>query len=167
MKEYADTVVQQVGDRKDVTLVAHSQGGHIAPLVCDRLPVRLIVFLAAMIPRPGEAVKDWWKNTGFTGPGEGEVFFHDLPPEVAAEGHRQRIEMVGAGVREPWPLDRLPDVPMRVLIGAEDRLFPPDFLRRMTMERLGLVAEEIPGAHFPMLGHPGVLADLLEADLLE
>ena len=34
-------------------LVAQSLGGFTAPLVCDRVPVDLLVLLNAMIPEPG------------------------------------------------------------------------------------------------------------------
>src|SRR5262245_42252318 len=53
-EQYADTVVDAVGARDDVVLVAQSLAGFTAPLVCDRFDVRLIVLVAAMVPRPGE-----------------------------------------------------------------------------------------------------------------
>ena len=40
-------------------------GGFTAPLVCARVPVDLVVLLAAMIPAPGELFSDWWTNTGY------------------------------------------------------------------------------------------------------
>jgi pimeloyl-ACP methyl ester carboxylesterase len=55
-----------------------------------------------------------------------------------------------------------PDVPTRAVIGRDDLLFPAEFLRRVTRERLGFVPDEMAGGHFPMLGHPVELADLLE-----
>ena len=55
---YADAVVTAAGNAAGnagpVALVAHSMGGLTAPLVCDRLPVRLLVPVNAMVPRPGE-----------------------------------------------------------------------------------------------------------------
>ena len=62
--EYADAVVAAIGDRSDVVLVAQSLAGFTAPLVCERLPVDLIVLLNAMIPLPGETGNDWWGNVG-------------------------------------------------------------------------------------------------------
>src|SRR3954469_22325637 len=53
--DYADVVVEETGDKPDVVLVAQSLGGFTAPLVCDRLDARLLVLLAAMVPRPGES----------------------------------------------------------------------------------------------------------------
>jgi pimeloyl-ACP methyl ester carboxylesterase len=56
-KEYADVVVDAVGDRTGVILVAQSLGGFSAPMVCERVSVELLVLLNAMIPdrvRPGK-----------------------------------------------------------------------------------------------------------------
>lgn len=93
LPEYADTVIDAIGDRGDVVLVAQSFGGFTAPLVCDRIPVRLLVLLTAMIPRLGETPGDWWSNTGWqqarreqqerTGVAmddDAAVFLHDVPP---------------------------------------------------------------------------------------
>src|SRR5262245_30244164 len=63
---YADIVVQAIGARSDVILVAQSLGGFTAPLVCSRVPVRMLVLVNAMIPLPGETAGDWWGNTGST-----------------------------------------------------------------------------------------------------
>jgi len=57
--EYADAVVEAIGDRRDLVLVAQSLAGFTAPLVCERVPVDLLVLLNAMIPRPGETGNDW------------------------------------------------------------------------------------------------------------
>jgi hypothetical protein len=34
-------------------------------LAASRLPVRLLVLLAGMIPAPGESLGEWWTNTGY------------------------------------------------------------------------------------------------------
>jgi pimeloyl-ACP methyl ester carboxylesterase len=43
LAEYTDAVVEAVGDRTDVVVVAQSFGGFTAPLVCDRMPADLLV----------------------------------------------------------------------------------------------------------------------------
>ena len=48
LAEYADAVAGKIGDRTGLILVAHSFGGFPAPLVCDRMPVELLVMLNAM-----------------------------------------------------------------------------------------------------------------------
>ena len=40
LPEYASTVLEAIGDRDDVVVVAQSLGGFTAPLVADQAPVR-------------------------------------------------------------------------------------------------------------------------------
>ena len=62
--EYADVIVDTIGDRPEPILVAQSLAGFRAPLACVRKPVEQIVLLNAMIPNPGETGEAWWSNTG-------------------------------------------------------------------------------------------------------
>ena len=164
-EEYADAVIHAVGDREDVVLVAQSLGGFTAPLVCDRLDVRLIVLVAAMVPRPGEAAGEWWTNTGheFPDPFDPEVVFTpDLAPELAAASAEHVHPQSGTPFERPWPLDAWPDVPTRFLLCRDDRFFPADFLRRVVRERLGIEPDEMSGGHLPALAHPDELVEWLE-----
>jgi pimeloyl-ACP methyl ester carboxylesterase len=88
---YADAVVEATGERSDVVVVAHSLGGFTAPLVCTRMPVGLLVLVAAMAPVPGERAIDYWANAGYEEGSDGDevdVFFHDVPPELALQAMR-------------------------------------------------------------------------------
>jgi len=58
-------VVEAVGDRRDLIVVGQSFGGFTAPLVAARLPVEVLVFVAGMVPSPGEPPGDRWANTGY------------------------------------------------------------------------------------------------------
>src|SRR6185436_12611090 len=58
LDDYADAVVAAVADRRDLIVVAQSFGGFTAPLVAVRLPVDALVFVAGMIPSPGETPND-------------------------------------------------------------------------------------------------------------
>ena len=176
---YADTVVAAIGDRSPVVLVAQSMGGLTAPLVCDRVQVRLLVLVNAMIPRPGETGGDWWTATGRREAAAGYLqelglpadldddatYFHDVPSDVAAAAGQQPLEQSGRPFEDPWPLDRWPDVPTRVVAGREDRLFPLEFQRRVAAERLGIDVDEVPGGHLLALSRPVELADQLEGCL--
>lgn len=64
LAEYADVAAEAAGGRPDLVVVAQSMGGFTGPLVCDRIPVRRLVLLNAMIPAPGETFNDWSANTG-------------------------------------------------------------------------------------------------------
>jgi pimeloyl-ACP methyl ester carboxylesterase len=161
--EYTDTVVREIGDRSDLVVVGHSLGGFTAPLVCARIPVELLVLVAAMIPSPGETFGDWWKNTGYEQSGYDDVFYHDVAPELADEARRREREEASKALREPWPLEALPDTPTRYLLCRDDRMFRATWARRHARERLGIEPDEIDGGHYVTLSRPLELVQRLAA----
>jgi pimeloyl-ACP methyl ester carboxylesterase len=166
LREYTDTVVHAIGERTGVILVAQSLGGFTAPLVCARVPVALMVLVAGMVPRPGERGDDWAANTGYPGPtadSEIDIFYHDVPPSVAERATQHSRRQADAPGRDPWPLQRWPDVPTRHLLCRDDRMFPADWMRAVVRERLGIEPDEIDGGHCPGLSRPRELAERLEA----
>jgi pimeloyl-ACP methyl ester carboxylesterase len=168
--EYADSVLDAVGEPDELVVVGQSYGAFTAPLVCARAPVELLVLVAGMIPAPGEAPDDWWANTGYRSEGGDDdviaTYYHDVPPELAAEALRRERDQSATPGRQPWPLEAWPDVPTRVLLCRDDRLFRPDFMRRVARERLGIVPDEIDGGHCIALSHPKELAERLEGYLV-
>jgi pimeloyl-ACP methyl ester carboxylesterase len=134
--------------------------------VCTRLPVELLVLVAAMVPAPGESPGEWWVNTGhvFPDPFDPEaVFAHDLPPGLAGESLLHLREQSGTPFEQPWSLDAWPDVPTRFLLCRDDRFFPAEFQRRVVEARLGIVPDEMGGGHLPALARPDELVQRLEA----
>jgi pimeloyl-ACP methyl ester carboxylesterase len=178
--EYADAVVAAAAAlRGPLVVVAQSLGGFTAPAVCQRLPVSLVVLVNAMIPADGETCGAWSENTGSSDArrandvqegrsadgdfDEQTYFFHDVDRETMAvltEEPPQQSEVVfgQVGLQGPWP-----DVPTRVLIGRDDRLFPADFQRRVSQERLGITPDVMPGGHLIALSRPAELAALLDS----
>jgi pimeloyl-ACP methyl ester carboxylesterase len=180
LSEYADAVASAIGAREDVALVAQSIAGFVAPLVCIRLPVRLLAFVNAMIPVPGETAGAWWEHVDHAsalapvvaehGPLESwdaaaqvAVFLNDVEPALAAES-ANHVGPPGAGIfSSPLAIDAWPDVPTRALAGRCDRFFPLEFQRRVARERLQLELDEIDGGHSPMLARPEEFASRLAA----
>lgn len=181
LREYKAAVVDALAghDRSDVVLVAQSLGGFTAPLVCERVPVRLMILVAAMVPRPGELLGDWWENTGWerarreqaerngTKPTRMDdieaLFFHDVPADVEAEAMHHERNQSRTPMGERWPLPAWPDVPTRFVLCRDDRFFPADFQRRVARERLGITADEIDGGHLPALSRPKDLVEMFES----
>jgi pimeloyl-ACP methyl ester carboxylesterase len=135
--EHTDTFVRAVGDRSDLVVVGHSFGGFTAPLVCARLPAKLLVLVAGMIPSPGEFFSDWWRNSGYEETGYEDVFYHDVPPALAAEARRRERNESSKALKEPWPLMAWPETPTRYLLCRDDRMFSAAWARRHAHERLG------------------------------
>ena len=144
-------------------VVGHSLGGFTAPLVCVRIPVDLLVLVAAMIPSPGELLADWWANTGYEESGCDDIFYHDVSPDLAAEARQRERDEAGRAMREPWPLEAWPDTPTRYLLCRDDRMFPAAWARRHARERLGIDPDEMDGGHYISLSRPRELADRLVA----
>ena len=97
--DYAAAVIDAVGDRTGVILVAQSMAAFTVPFVCERVTVDLVVLVAAMAPLAGESPGEWWDDTGQAEAkralAEREdrpdtddpvaMFLHDVPADVAAE----------------------------------------------------------------------------------
>jgi pimeloyl-ACP methyl ester carboxylesterase len=177
LDSYAETVIRAIGRRTDVIVVAQSLAGFTAPLVCTRAPVRMLVFVNAMIPLPGETAHDWWDHTGSVKARVDAArkngyspdfdlatyFLHDVPESVVREGATHERPEAEIAFTQPCRFDRWPAVPIRVLAGADDRFFPLEFQKRIARERLQSPVDEIPGGHLVALSNPRGLADRLLA----
>ena len=169
LAEYADTVVKAISGRRGLIVAAQSFGGFTAPLVAVRVPVDMLVLVAGMIPAPGEAPDDWCANTGFDevmGQQEqrysgADLIYQDVPPALAQQARRNARDQSDNPGHALWPLDAWPSVPTRFVLCTEDRFFPPEFMRRVVADRLGVVPDEIAAGHAVALSRPKELASLL------
>lgn len=174
---YADTVVEAIGGRRNLIVVGQSYGGFTAPIVADRLPVDVVVFVAGMVPAPGERPVDWWENSGYRQAAEERArqdggltgsedplvaFYHDVPRALAEEALCKERSESDTAYQSPWPLESLPTVPTKFVVCTEDRFFPAPFMRRMAAERLGIVPDEIAAGHCVALSHPHHLGEMLD-----
>lgn len=177
LPEYAALADAAIGDHRDVVLVAMSMGGFTAPMIGKLDRVARIVLLNAMIPTPGETPGEWGEAVGSQQafeaaaaadgrPAEFDlegVFLHDIPADVKAamaEGDRDPSD---TPFGQRCTFDAWPDVPIHVLVGADDRLFPAAFQVRVAKERLGIDADVMPGGHLVAKSRPVELAERLVA----
>jgi pimeloyl-ACP methyl ester carboxylesterase len=175
---YADVVTSAVADVEGpLVLVGQSMGAFTAPMVAERTPAALIVLVNPMVPTAGESPGQWWEATGqadamaahFQRIGLAgkafdpvEDFFHDVPVDVREEAFSQpEPPQSDTPFGQPWPLRGWPDVPTRVVVGSDDRLFPLEFQRRLVRERLGLDVDVLPGGHLMALSRPRELTERL------
>ena len=174
LARYTELVVDAIGSRRQVVLAAGSLGGFTAPLVCERVPVRELVLVNAMIPVPGEMARDWWAHTGALeareeaaraggyGPFDMATYFlHDVDAKVAAEGERHQRPEADIAFDSVCDFTAWPATPIRVLAGADDRFFPARLQRRVARERLGVEADVLPGGHLLPLVHPQLVGEYL------
>ena len=149
LPEYTDLVASAIGGRHDVVLVAQSLGGFTAPLVAAKVPVASLVFVNAMIPRPGETPGAWWDDTGWDG------------ARVAAAGEPYQRPEADVVFGSACDFTAWPPVPIRAVAGADDRFFPAGFQRALARDRLGIEADVLPGGHLIALAQPAMLASYL------
>ena len=169
LDDYVAAALDAVGTPEgDAVVVGQSLGGFTAPIVAERVNAAELVFVAAMIPKPGETASAWWSASGFRDVwGDQEIdatehFLHDLPPAVLQEalqrGEPQQTDRVMA---DPFPLPALPPIRTRGIACTSDRFFPVAFMDRLIRDRLGVEPEHVAAGHLPALANPAGLVDVL------
>lgn len=178
----AEIVIDALGDADDVVLVGHSLGGITIPVVADRRPVDRLVFLCALLPRPGHNMNEVLGSAGDVLTPEFqsfeqvvhddgsvsweeaqaiEAFFHDCPPELASWAASKLRRQVWTTVEETSPMSAWPDIPSTYILCTGDRTVNPDWSRRAAKEWLGADVIELEGGHSPFLARPAELAGVL------
>jgi pimeloyl-ACP methyl ester carboxylesterase len=179
LPEYADLVAAAIGDRPGTVVVAQSLGGFTAPMVVSRRRVAMIVLLNAMIPLPGETPGRWWGATGSDAArraaeeaagrdpefDDERTFLHDLPDDVRAQMERDPQPRAPADTiwDQRCDIAQWPDVPTRVIVGRDDRLFPLEFQQQVSRDRLGIEPDVVPCGHLLAKSRAAELADQLES----
>ena len=177
---YADAVVnaigdRAIGDRTPVTIAAYSLGAFTAPLVWQRVPARQVIFVNAMIPRPGETPGAWWDNVGWEQARTAAArrngyspdfdldtyFLHDIPADLRQQMLGQEVPQSGGPFGDICTFDGWPDAPVHVIAGRDDRFFPVELQRRVARERLGVEPDVVPGGHLAALSRPAELSAAL------
>jgi pimeloyl-ACP methyl ester carboxylesterase len=182
--EYADAAVEAFRDAPDdLVLVGHSLGGLTIPVIAARRPVSRLVFVCAMLPRPGRALDDVMRDEPdmvLPGPAGGAYttadgstrwhehaaaayFFADCAPDLAAWAAPQLRGQAWKIATELTPLRAWPDVPCSAVIGSHDLVINPDWSRRVTPRVLGITPTEIDCGHSPFLSCPVLLAEAITA----
>ncbi len=177
---YAGAIVEAIDrsghDRGIVELVGHSSAGLYVPLAARERPPKRLTFLAAVVPEIGASLRQQARRDpsmfapGWLGrdPREEavarEFLLHDCNADSAAWAlDRIRVHLATGVLDEICPLDAWPTVPVRFLVCREDRTISPEWMRRVSRERLQVEPEEIPGGHCPQFCRPRELAAALEA----
>ena len=177
--DYAQVVLDQLGEGDAPVLVGHSLSSAVIPLVAVKRPVRLLAYLcpamggfpapadeppyqrAAYERPPVDAMdRSWWPRDRAM-----SQLYARIEPELAQRLALRLRPQPQSLFAAPYPLSRPPEVPSAFLYAREDELFDDRWSRWIAPRLVGVDAIELPGGHFPMLEHPDLLADVLEACL--
>jgi pimeloyl-ACP methyl ester carboxylesterase len=181
--EYAAVVEAALEGEQDVVIVGHSLGSLTIPVVASRLPVRRMVFLCSVPTGPGPPVGDsmaemvtpeflaaprfhdadgteMLSNQAFR-----ELFFHDCSEGDAFWAIAHLRPQASRPITSPSPLAAWPEVPLNVILAADDRAVRLEWAVPAARARLGggdpIV---VPGSHSPFVSRPSDLADILAAE---
>jgi pimeloyl-ACP methyl ester carboxylesterase len=151
-----------------VVLVGHSLGGITIPVVADRLPVRRMIFLSALLPAPGQTLLEQQKDEpemlfpDLTGPpGWGERFYNTCTPDDAAWALGRLRRQSQTPHSEVTPLRVWPDVPAAYIVCERDHAVNPVWGRVAAERRLGVRPVELADTgHAPFIDRPEELAEL-------
>lgn len=181
LEDYARQVLAAAAGHPETVLLAQSMGAFTAPVVAERTPLRALVLLNPMTPVPDETPGEWWAATGQPEAREAADraagrdteftlethFLHDLPEDLRAEALKGARAPADTAFAQSAEFIAWPQIPMKAIVGREDRLFPLEFQQRVIRNRLGLDPEPMDGGHLLALSQPARLADRLEAFLAE
>jgi hypothetical protein len=159
----------------DVVCVAHSAAGLYLPIVAERWRPRRVVFLAALVPRPGYSIIDQFKadpsmfNPAWVGKNpmdDGvalEFVFHDCPKDRIEWALSTRVFFYAKqAMEEQCPLSVWPSAPASYIACLDDRTIAPAWQMRAAREWLNVEPFVLPGGHCPNVSRPEALAKLLD-----
>jgi pimeloyl-ACP methyl ester carboxylesterase len=168
-RRYADTVVDVLADvADDVVLVGHSLGGLTIPVVASERPIRKLIFLAAVMPMPGQSLEEQKEAEPcmvfpFEEPSSLRRRWYNATNEADATWALAQVRAQSqTPTREVTPLVAWPDVDAAYIVPSDDHAINPAWERKASRERLGVEPHELAGAdHSLFLSRPADLARLL------
>jgi thioesterase domain-containing protein len=183
--QYARVVLDALerdADDGPVVLVGHSAAGLTLPLVAAARPVQRMVFVSALLPRPGEAfvvqderervlLDDYKAGVERTPSGLRRWFdpelaarymYNHCSAEDAAWAYERLRPQASTMYTEPSPLAAWPDVPVVDVRGDDDLLVSPRWAAAAVPQRLGVASIVLPAAgHSSLISHAPELAQIL------
>jgi hypothetical protein len=174
---YAEVVGAALAGVDRPTVVAHSASGFFLPLVPNYASVDRLVYLAAVIPQPGESfLSQFRKDPGMFCPdwvGKDPTkdaslavhfLFHDCTSKVAQWAlSTLRLMNATRGMAEECPLGKWPDVVSSYISCSEDRTINPVWWEKAARERLHVEPIQIKAGHVPHVSQPLQLASILDS----
>ena len=176
--DYAAVVTRALdGVDDDIVVVGHSLAGLAIPHVALARPVRRLVFVCALLPQPGQSLREqedvfvdgfgdalardeldrsYWPD----GSAE-QGLYPECRPEIASWAAARLQRQSRLPSTETTPLEGRPEVESVYVLGTRDHVVDPAWSRRASRERLGVEPIELDAGHSPFLTCPIELANTL------
>jgi hypothetical protein len=181
--EYAEAALGAFAEANEsLVVVGHSLAGLTIPLIATVRPVRQLIFLSAMLPRPGKthdevlsaepdmvlpgpeggAYQEPAGTTRWRADAAARWFFADCPADLASWAASRLRGQCWKITSEVTPLSAWPEVPCTYVLGSHDPVINPVWSRQAAPSVLGVQPIEINGGHSPFLATPAALAQILD-----
>jgi pimeloyl-ACP methyl ester carboxylesterase len=174
---YAQAISAALDGVDGAMVVGHSASGLFLPLVPEYASVSRLIYLAAVLPQPGESFfgqiqrsREMYKPD-FLGKNPVadeslalQYLFHDCSPEVAKWAlSTLRLLFARGAVMEETPLRAWPKVPSSYISCTAERVIDPDWFEKAARERLQAEPIRIEAGHCPHVSRPAELAEILDS----
>ncbi|MBZ5633301.1 MAG: alpha/beta hydrolase [Acidobacteriia bacterium] len=174
---YAGAIGRAIENSNGAIVVAHSASGLFLPLVPEYAPVSKLVYLAAVIPLPGESfLSQFQRDQGMYRPDfigkdptkdealARQYLFHDCPPSTAQWALTTlRLMFAKEALIEACPLANWPNVASTYVSCSGDRALSPAWWERAARQRLGVDPIRMEAGHAPHIARPAELATILDS----
>ncbi len=172
---FAQQVAQQMPPGEPPVVVAHSAAGLILPFVPQHMEVVRLVYLAAVIPKPGsslisrlndspEMIRPHWRGKDPTkDDGVARQFlFHDCEERIQDWALTTlRLWSTSRVSSEDCQLRELPQMPTTYISASQDRTIHPEWWEREAELLLGVQAVRVDSGHAPHVSRPREVARLI------
>jgi len=161
--DYSDAVRAALGDASEVVLVGHSMAGITIPLVALSRPVRLLVFLCALVPdQPGDTTEggpqthpdgafdalvrhEDGSHSWPSAETAARTLYQDCRPELVDSAFA-RLRPQQTALWDGWsPIERWPEVAIASIHCRDDRAVNPAWSSWIARNRLGVRDRLRPG----------------------
>lgn len=178
--DHADVIAAACVGYEPPVIVCHTTGSLSSILVPERTPVKKIIHVNGLLPKIGMSFSEQSQGDEFTF-GEdsgrlydrdarsfwdsrekfGELLAHDCDDMTKARLWNQLRRQARRPITEVTPLTAWPDTPTSAIIYNNDIDLPIEWLRRTTLERLGVEAVELPGSQLGFNARPRLFVKTL------
>lgn len=163
---------------EEVVVVAHSISGLCAPVVATLQPVHQVVFVAGLLPVPGQSFVDHLAVNpdaitfpepqeqgagpfGLTWESVLAGFYHDCPEVLARRAFDDLRHQSFTVLTERCPIDHWPETRSTYVLMRDDRAVGASWARRNAVGRIGARVIELDGGHSPFFACPAELSAVL------
>jgi pimeloyl-ACP methyl ester carboxylesterase len=171
--DHAEVIAAACAGSENPVIVCHTTGSLTAILVPQLRPVKQMIHVNGLLPKLGVSFSDQARGDEFKFGEEsgrlydrdarsfwnneqrfGELLAHDCDDMTKVRLWNQLRPQARRPITEVTPLTSWPDTPTAAILYGNDADLPIEWLRRTTLERLGVEPVELPGSQLGFNARP-------------